>query len=137
MWLNFSNKPAAVKEVMVPMDEKKLEKYKKKLLEDRMDLLAELQRVTSGEKNKDRTEAMDPVDLADASYAADYSLAWTEKINSRIREIDESLVTTKAGSYGVCQLCGEDIPEGRLEVRPKAKYCAQCKEDLEKRGEIQ
>ena len=119
------------------MDEKKLEKYKKKLLEDRMDLLAELQRVTSGEKNKDRTESMDPADLADASYAADYSLAWTEKINRRIMEIDESLERIKDGSYGVCQLCGEEIPEGRLEVRPKAKYCAQCKEDLEKRGEVQ
>jgi DnaK suppressor protein len=118
------------------MNNKKLEKYKKKLLESRMDLLAELQRVTNGEKNKDRMEAMDPVDLADASYSADYSLAWTEKINRRIREVDESLDRIKEGTYGICQVCGEDIPEGRLEVRPKAKYCAQCKEELEKRGEI-
>ena len=56
------------------MDEKKLEKYKKKLLEERLDLLAELQRVTSGEKNKDMGEARDAVDLADASYSAEYSL---------------------------------------------------------------
>ena len=118
------------------MDSSKLEKYKKKLLQDRMDLLAELQRVTNGEKNKERSGGMDPVDLADASYSADYSLAWTEKINRRIREIDESLQRIKDGTYGICQVCGEDIPEGRLEVRPKAKYCAQCKEDLEKRGEI-
>lgn len=118
------------------MDEKKLEMYKKKLLEDRLDLQAELLRVTSSEKNKDMIGAMDLADLADASYSADYSLAWTEKINRRIREIDESLDRIKEGSYGICHQCGEDIPEGRLEVRPKAKYCAQCKEDLEKRGEI-
>ena len=118
------------------MDDKKLEKYKKMLLETRMDLLAELQRVTNGEKNKGRVEASDQADLADASYTADYTLAWTEKINRRIKEIDESLHRIKDGSYGICQICGEDIPEGRLEVRPKAKYCAQCKEDLEKRGEI-
>jgi len=118
------------------MDDKTIEKYKKKLLQDRMDLLAELQRVTTGEKNKDRSGAMDLADLADASYSADYSLAWTEKINRRIREIDESIDRIKDGTYGICQMCGEDIPEGRLEVRPKAKYCAQCKEDLEKRGEI-
>lgn len=118
------------------MDERKLEEYKKKLLEERMDLQAELQRVTNSEKNKDRVGAMDSVDLADASYNADYSLAWTEKINRRVREIDESLERIKDGTYGICQQCGDDIPEGRLEVRPKAKYCAQCKEDLEKRGEI-
>ncbi|UCF89015.1 MAG: TraR/DksA C4-type zinc finger protein [bacterium] len=119
------------------MDAKKLEKFKKKLLEERMDLLSELQRVTSGEKSKDMTEAKDSVDLADASYSADYSLAWTEKINRQIREIDESLDRIKDGTYSVCQICGEDIPEGRLEVKPNAKYCTQCKEDLEKRGEIQ
>lgn len=118
------------------MDDKKLEIYKKKLLQDRLDLLAELQRVTNGQKNKDMTGAMDPADLADASYSTDYSLAWTEKINRRIREIDQSLERIKDGTYGICQECGEDIPEKRLEVRPKAKYCAQCKEDLEKRGEI-
>ena len=118
------------------MDEKKLEEFKKKLLEERMDLLAELQKVTNGEKTKDMVEAMDSVDLADASYSADYTLAWTEKINRRIREIDEALERIKEGTYGICQQCGEDIPEERLEIRPKAKYCAQCKEDLEKRGEI-
>jgi DnaK suppressor protein len=118
------------------MDDSKLEKYKKNLLEIRLDLLAELQKVTNSEKNKDRNEAMDSVDLADASYSADYSLAWTEKINRRLREIDESLERIKEGTYGICQQCGDEIPEGRLEVSPKAKYCAQCKEDLEKRGEI-
>jgi DnaK suppressor protein len=121
---------------MIQMDEKKLEEFKKKLLEERMDLLAELQKVTNGEKTKDMVEAMDSVDLADASYSADYTLAWTEKINRRIREIDEALERIKEGTYGICQQCGEDIPEERLEIRPKAKYCAQCKEDLEKRGEI-
>ncbi len=118
------------------MDDKKLEKYKKMLLGDRMELLAELQRVANGEKTKERGGAMDPADLADASYSADYTMAWTEKINRRIREIDESLEMIKEGTYGICQVCGEDIPEGRLDIRPKAKYCAQCKEDLEKRGEI-
>ena len=118
------------------MDDKTLEEYKKMLLEERMDLLLELQRVSSGEKNKDRSGAMDLADLADASYTADYSLAWTEKINLRIRDIDESIERIKDGTYGICQMCGEDIPEGRLKVRPNAKYCAQCKEDLEKRGDI-
>ena len=65
------------------MDDKKLEKYKKKLLQDRMDLTAELQRVSSEEKTRERNEAMDPVDLADASYTADYTMAWTQKIASK------------------------------------------------------
>lgn len=118
------------------MNKKKLEKFKKKLLDMRLDLAAELHRMTNGEINKDRDGAKDPVDQADSSYAADTSLARTEKINRRIREIDEAIYRMKDGRYGTCELCEEDIPEGRLEVRPNAMYCAQCKEDLEKRGEI-
>ena len=118
------------------MEKKKQEKFKKKLLNMRLDLAAEIHRVTNGEIKKDRAGAMDSVDQADSSYAADKSLARTEKINRRIREIDDAIYRMKDGSYGVCEVCEEDIPEGRLEVRPNAKYCAQCKEDLEKRGEI-
>lgn len=119
------------------MDSKKLEEFKKRLLEERMDLMADLHKVTNGEKTKERSGSMDPADMADSSYSADRSLAWTEKIHRRVREIDESLERMKEGTYGICQVCGEEIPIGRLEVRPKAKYCAQCKEDLEKRGEVQ
>ncbi|MDF1536502.1 MAG: TraR/DksA C4-type zinc finger protein [bacterium] len=118
------------------MDAKKLEKFKKKLLEMRLDLVAELYKVTNGEMNKERPGAMDSVDMADSSYAADTSLARTEKINHRIREVDGAIYRIKNGNYGICEMCGEDIPEGRLDVRPNALYCAQCKEDLEKRGEI-
>lgn len=118
------------------MNKKKLEKFKKKLLGMRQDLAAELHRMTNGEMKKDRDGAKDSVDQADSSYAVDTSLARTEKINRRIREIDDALYRMKDGSYGVCKVCEEDIPEGRLEVRPNAMYCAQCKEDLEKRGEI-
>jgi DnaK suppressor protein len=118
------------------MNVKKLEKFKKKLLVMRLELTTELHRMTNGEKNKDRAGGMDSIDQANSSYTADTSLARTEKINRRIREIDGAIYRIKNGNYGVCEVCGDDIPEGRLEVRPNAMYCAQCKEDLEKRGEI-
>ena len=64
------------------MDQGKLENYRKTLLQMRMDLTSELQRISEGAKNRDNVEAMDSVDLADSSYAADYSLARVETINS-------------------------------------------------------
>lgn len=30
------------------------------------------------------------------------------------------------GSYGVCRVCGQDIPEGRLDARPFATVCVRC-----------
>jgi len=117
------------------MDQGKFEEYLKVLLEMRMELASEFHKVTEKAKIGDVEEKIDPIDLADSSYSADYSIARGETITSRIKEIDEAIVRIREGSYGICVECGEDIPEGRLQVRPIARYCAQCKENLEKRGE--
>ena len=118
------------------MDQERLEHYRKTLLEMRMELTSDLQRVSNGAKERDSGGAMDSVDMADSSYSSDTNLARVELLNSRIKEIDEALERIRDENYGICNVCGEDIPEGRLQVRPIARYCAQCKEDLEKRGEI-
>ncbi len=31
-----------------------------------------------------------------------------------------------AGTYGVCERCGRDIPAGRLLARPEARFCVSC-----------
>ncbi len=38
-------------------------------------------------------------------------------------EIDAALDRVAAGTHGVCAVCGEPIPEGRLEARPTATTC--------------
>ena len=118
------------------MDHERLEDYRKALLEMRMELASELQRASSGAMNRDEVEAMDSLDLADSSLSVDYSMARLEEIGRRIRGIDEALEKISEGSYGICDVCGEEIADARLKVRPDAKYCAQCKGNLEKRGEI-
>ncbi|HVQ18373.1 MAG TPA: TraR/DksA C4-type zinc finger protein [Actinomycetes bacterium] len=30
------------------------------------------------------------------------------------------------GSYGVCEICGDPIPQGRLEARPWSVRCVKC-----------
>ncbi len=41
--------------------------------------------------------------------------------------IYDALQRLADGEYGKCQECGQDIPEGRLAVRPYAIYCVKCK----------
>ncbi len=117
------------------MNSKKLDKFKKALLDKRMDLQAELNRRVGEEFRADRSDAMDSVDQADSSYASDYNLTLREKIIQQIREVDEALERFSQGTYGICDNCGEDIPEARLKVRPNARYCAVCKEAMERKGE--
>jgi len=44
----------------------------------------------------------------------------------RVVELDEALQRLDAGTYGVCEVCGEPIPPARLEARPSARTCVGC-----------
>ncbi|WP_431803463.1 TraR/DksA family transcriptional regulator [Microbacterium sp. bgisy203] len=41
-------------------------------------------------------------------------------------EVKAALERVAAGTYGVCVVCGSQIPEGRLEARPFSTMCVAC-----------
>jgi DnaK suppressor protein len=49
-----------------------------------------------------------------------------------IQLIEEALERIMNGEFGKCLDCGKDIPEARLEARPYAVYCVNCKSIREK-----
>jgi DnaK suppressor protein len=42
-------------------------------------------------------------------------------------EIDRALAKIQAGTYGLCEQCGQPIPEARLQALPQAALCVACK----------
>ncbi len=44
-----------------------------------------------------------------------------------LRHLDQALVRIEEGDYGICVMCGEEIPRERLEVVPHTQHCASCK----------
>lgn len=44
-----------------------------------------------------------------------------------IEEIDRALAKIDAGTYGICEHCGQPIAEARLEALPYAALCVACK----------
>jgi len=59
------------------------------------------------------------------------------KIKSResrlIRKVRQALERIENGTYGMCEECGEPISVKRLEARPVAAKCIDCKENEERR----
>lgn len=43
-------------------------------------------------------------------------------------EIRDALRRMDDGTFGVCERCGKEIPEGRLDALPYARHCAPCSE---------
>jgi len=48
-------------------------------------------------------------------------------------KIDYALAKIESGDYGICEMCGEDISEARLDARPVALFCIDCKTIQEQR----
>lgn len=44
----------------------------------------------------------------------------------RIAEVDDALRRVDAGTYGVCERCGQPIAGERLAARPFARHCISC-----------
>ena len=43
-----------------------------------------------------------------------------------LAEVEAAIRRLDAGTYGTCEVCGDAIPAGRLEVRPMARTCVGC-----------
>ena len=43
-----------------------------------------------------------------------------------LREIEDALSKFDAGTYGLCESCGNQIAEARLEAMPAARLCINC-----------
>jgi len=69
----------------------------------------------------------DPNDRA--SQESDISLELRSRDRERklIKKIDETIAKIDAGEYGYCESCGIEIGLKRLEARPTATLCIDCK----------
>ena len=43
-----------------------------------------------------------------------------------LTEIEDALKKFDEGTYGVCENCGNPIPDARLEAKPAARLCIDC-----------
>ncbi len=44
-------------------------------------------------------------------------------LTRKLEEIDAALARIDGGEYGVCQVCGREIPDERLEAVPATRFC--------------
>ncbi|WP_297450163.1 RNA polymerase-binding protein DksA [Ferrovum sp.] len=70
----------------------------------------------------------DPNDRA--SQESDMALELRNRDRERklIKKIDETIVKIEAGDYGYCESCGVEIGIKRLQARPTASLCIDCKQ---------
>lgn len=48
-------------------------------------------------------------------------------LDSQAKDISNNIKKVEAGTYGICEECGDEIPEKRLKANPGATLCVSCK----------
>jgi RNA polymerase-binding transcription factor len=54
-------------------------------------------------------------------------LALSAQALAAVEDIDKALLKIDAGTYGICERCGQPIPKERLKALPYAALCVACK----------
>jgi len=82
--------------------------------------------------NINKDEMLDEVDQALADIEQGMKMRLGNRESLYFKKIEEALLRIKEGTYGLCTECGNHIGLKRLEVRPTAELCIECKEAAEK-----
>ena len=115
-----------------------INKFKKKLLAEREQLIAILEQHHQERENIRLSEASaerspDPTSADGGSMAFELEKELTLDENTRhlLNQVEHTLLLIKKKKYGNCENCGEPIPVARLEALPYATLRKECAELLE------
>lgn len=110
------------------MSEAEFEEIRKKLLQERTQLLAH-----AAESGPPRHMNPDRDDLVQDYVALEQDIALQAIEREQLNRINSALQRIEDGTYGICTSCGRAIPGERLQVLPYATLCVSCQSQQEKR----
>ena len=108
------------------MNEKQLAHIEKILLAWRISLMEEVDRTVSHMKDE-AANFPDPADRASQEEEFSIELRTRDRERKLIKKIEDALERLKNDDFGYCEACGIEIGLKRLEARPTATLCIDCK----------
>lgn len=108
------------------MNDNQLAHFTKLLESWKSELMHEVDRTVDHMKD-DAANFPDPADRASQEEEFSLELRTRDRERKLIKKIDEALEDINSGEYGYCETCGVEIGIRRLEARPTATQCIDCK----------
>lgn len=108
------------------MNEKQLAHFRALLLAWKKELMEEVDRTMSHLKDE-AANFPDPADRASQEEEFSLELRTRDRERKLIKKIDKTLELIENEDYGFCDACGVEIGIRRLEARPTATLCVDCK----------
>ncbi len=114
-----------------------LAKMREQLGEMKTKLLSEIDSELRAEREGNKDEGMDTYDLASEERDREINFILSDRERVKIKQIDDALDRLDEGTYGMCESCGLEIAEERLQAMPFTRLCRDCQQEQEKEAKSQ
>ena len=102
-----------------------------RLKKEKAELLEKLEQLrTLGQPSAERKEGSPfgkREEEADEASELEKRLALEERLGESLNEVEHAIQKYEAGTYGLCDSCGQPIEQACLEAIPQASLCLSCK----------
>jgi DnaK suppressor protein len=106
-------------------------RFKKALEEQRDEILKNNEKTLSGDIHLDPDDFPDEIDTASSEMNLAFQGRLRERERGLLTKISQALQKIEDGVYGECESCGEAIGVKRIQARPVAELCIDCKAEQE------
>ena len=114
------------------LKKKDLKRFREILLAKKKEILRNAQRTLNEDMTLDANDLPDEMDLASSEYIQSFEFRLRGREKSLLSKLDLALKKIDDGTFGICEICEEEISIKRLEARPVTTMCIRCKEEQEK-----
>ena len=114
------------------MKKRDVAKFKQLLEERKIELTQAASNTREAGLGVAQDDLPDEVDMASTEADQSMNLRLRDRELVLLKKIDKTLNKIDAGTFGVCERCEEPISIKRLEARPVAELCINCKEEVER-----
>ena len=123
---NHTFKPYKIKKGEDYMSEGQVKHFTEMLDAWKIELMSEVDRTVDHMKDE-AANFPDPADRATQEEEFSLELRTRDRERKLIKKIDDTLGLISSGEYGYCDTCGVEIGLRRMEARPTATQCIDCK----------
>jgi DnaK suppressor protein len=109
------------------MRKRDLEKIRKDLVELKDKITSGALEVGDRDLQSDREDLLDSGDIATVELNQTFTIRLREREEKLLKKIEAALARIDAGTFGICEECGEEIELKRLIARPVTSLCIDCK----------
>jgi DnaK suppressor protein len=123
---NHGIKPYKEKKGEEYMSEGQIKHFREILEAWKAELMSEVDRTVDHMKDE-AANFPDPADRATQEEEFSLELRTRDRERKLIKKIDDTMSLISSGEYGYCETCGVEIGLRRMEARPTATQCIDCK----------